>query len=267
MGSNLNWIELNWIAFLGSLNKFLGSLNEVHGSLNKFLRYPKFLGFFTKDSESLIVLEDLNELGFSKRVTSLSIEGVKKCLTWLANFHNVYLFKEPAGLWESGTYWHIDTRPDELKVLDDKKLKKHAYKIEEILNNTKYKTFVHGDAKLANFCFSEDEKSVAMVDFQYVGGGCGIKDVVYFIGSCLYEDDCDKYEKELLDHYFSELRTLLANREDQVHIGELIGEWRGLYSYAWADFHRFLKGWSPGHWKLNSYSERLCREVIDEIER
>ncbi len=25
--------------------------------------------------------------------------------------------------------------------------------------------------------------------------------------------------------------------------------------------HRFLKGWSPGHWKNHGYSERLAREV------
>lgn len=228
---------------------------------------PKCLGIYNRDGESLIILEDLNESGYNKRVINLSIDGLKVCLTWLANFHSVFINKKPEGLWENGTYWHIETRPDELKILDDVDLKRCAQRIEDKLNNTSYKTLVHGDAKLANFCFSDDEKSVAMVDFQYVGGGCGIKDVVYFIGSCLYEEDCEKYEEELLDHYFRELRYLLKGSDRKINIDDLELQWRKLYPYAWADFHRFLKGWSPGHWKLNSYSERLSREVINEIER
>ena len=45
----------------------------------------------------------------------------------------------------------------------------------------------------------------------------------------------------------------------------LENEWRPLYRVAWADFHRFLKGWSPGHWKINSYSERVTEEVIKNL--
>ena len=40
---------------------------------------------------------------------------------------------------------------------------------------------------------------------------------------------------------------------------------RSVYRVAWADFHRFLKGWSPGHWKINSYSERVTKEVISQL--
>jgi hypothetical protein len=44
-------------------------------------------------------------------------------------------------------------------------------------------------------------------------------------------------------------------------------EWRSLYPYAWTDFHRFLKGWSPGHWKINSYSERMAKQVILQLKK
>ena len=114
-------------------------------------------------------------------------------------------------------------------------------------------------AKLANFCFSHDGR-VAGVDFQYVGGGCGMKDVAYFIGSCLYEKECERLEEQILDTYFEHLQKQFVLRND-----ELEKEWRSLYRVAWADFHRFIKGWSPGHWKINSYSERVTEEVIKNL--
>ena len=121
-------------------------------------------------------------------------------------------------------------------------------------------------SKLANFCFSENGSSVAAVDFQYVGGGCGMKDLAYFIGSCLYEEDCEKYESRILDTYFSELKIAVENHHKQEDFLLLEREWRAMYPLAWTDFHRFLKGWSPGHWKINSYSEKMVRKVIHELE-
>ena len=190
---------------------------------------------------------------------------MQACLRWLANFHATFIGKQPAGLWAVGTYWHLDTRPDELAVLDDAALKAAAKRIDQRLNNAHYQTFVHGDAKLANFCFSADGEQVAALDFQYVGGGCGMKDVAYFIGSCLYEEDCERYETELLDYYFARLREALGQRDSGIDTDALEQEWRALYPLAWSDFHRFMKGWSPGHWKVHSYSERITREVVARL--
>ena len=167
--------------------------------------------------------------------------------------------KRPVGLWEVGTYWHLETRPQELEVLDDQRLKGVAPIIDEKLSNCAYKTFVHGDAKLANFCFAKDGQ-VAGVDFQYVGGGCGMKDVAYFVGSCLDERESERLENQILDTYFQHLQAALPVRNEALE-----SEWRSLYRVAWADFHRFLKGWSPGHWKINSYSERITTEVINSL--
>lgn len=144
-------------------------------------------------------------------------------------------------------------------VLADQRLKEVAPVIDEKLNSSVYKTFVHGDAKLANFCFAQDGQ-VAGVDFQYVGGGCGMKDVAYFIGSCLNEKECERLEAQILDTYFEHLQCELGERNEALET-----EWRSLYRVAWADFHRFLKGWSPGHWKINSYSERVTAEVIKSL--
>ena len=159
----------------------------------------------------------------------------------------------------------MDTRPDELDELKDTELKNAAKLIDAKLNDSPFQTFVHGDAKLANFCFSADGSKVAAVDFQYVGGGCGMKDVAYFIGSCLYEEDCERLEEQLLDFYFEELRKALLLKEISIDTDALEENWRDLYAYAWTDFHRFLKGWSPGHWKINGYSERLTKEVLADL--
>jgi len=225
-------------------------------------RIPACLALESDEDEFLMVLEDLDDSGFPIRKDSVSMPQIQTCLRWLANFHAVFMDKAPTGLWEVGTYWHLGTRPDELDVLDDADLKKAATKIDKCLNNARYQTFVHGDAKIANFCFSEDAEQVAMVDFQYIGGGCGMKDVAYFIGSCLYEDDCERHEEALLNTYFNELNEALVFYESKLDSNEIEQEWRALYPFAWTDFHRFLKGWSPGHWKINSYSERLASEVI-----
>ncbi|RMF02536.1 MAG: DUF1679 domain-containing protein, partial [Bacteroidetes bacterium] len=174
-------------------------------------------------------------------------------------FHASYLGRKPEGLWEIGTYWHLATRPDELQALTDHALREAAPLINQKLNTCSYQTFVHGDAKLANFCFAETGQ-VAGVDFQYVGGGCGMKDIAYFVGSCLDERDCERFEDRILDTYFQHLQAALPHPNAALEV-----EWRGLYRVAWADFHRFLKGWSPGHWKLNSYSERVTAAVIKNL--
>lgn len=217
------------------------------------------------EDEVLIVLEDLDAVGYPIRKSSVSIREMEMCLTWLANFHAQFIDESPVGLWEVGTYWHLATRPDEMEVMDDPLLKEAAPMVDQRLNDCKYQTLVHGDAKLANFCYSESNNEVAAVDFQYVGGGCGMKDVAYFIGSCIYEEDCKRYEVPLLDFYFKALRDAIEKLQPEIDPHALESEWRSLYPYAWTDFHRFLKGWSPDHWKINGYSEKMARKVIKEL--
>ncbi len=226
---------------------------------------PHSLVLESSEDEFLMVLEDLDASGFPARRVSASMIEMQACLKWLANFHAIFMGKRPEGLWPVGTYWHLDTRPDELKAMEDIALKQAASQIDQKLRASPYQTFVHGDAKLANFCFSSDGQQVAAVDFQYVGGGCGVKDVAYFIGSCLYEEDCERYEKRLLDWYFTELKEALTRRKSPVEPSDLEEDWRGLFPVAWADFHRFVKGWSPGHWKIHGYSERITHDVVVQL--
>ena len=61
------------------------------------------------------------------------------------------------------------------------------------------------------------------------------------------------------------LKDALALFQPDINADEVEAAWRPLYSVAWTDFYRFLKGWSPGHWKIHGYSERLAHEVVSEL--
>ncbi|MFZ5988360.1 MAG: phosphotransferase [Bacillota bacterium] len=227
-------------------------------------RVPGWHAFEWQKDEFLMVFEDLDTAGFKKRRQSAAWNEMKVCLKWLANFHAAFMGEKPENLWAQGTYWHLETRPDELKALKDTALKSAAKAIDRKLNNCRFKTFVHGDAKLQNFCFSQDGNSVAAVDFQYVGGGCGMKDIAYFVDSCLLDDECESWETDVLAFYFKELKEALYLKQKNVDFDALENEWRELYPVAWTDFYRFLKGWAPGHYE-SSYSERIARKVINSL--
>ncbi len=259
-------------------------------------RVPHCLAVETDGDEVVMVLEDLDAAGFPLRKNEVNQAEIHACLQWLAHFHARFLGENPKGLWERGSYWHLDTRPDELQVLaqEDPELHSVADWLNSNLKNARFQTLIHGDAKLANFCFAEGVAEVSAVDFQYVGGGCGMQDVAYFIGSCLDEDACEAAAESLLDVYFIALREALVARKESVgrdipiaprsanadgslgitnptlngvNLDALEAEWRALYPVAWTDFHRFLKGWSPGHWKINSYSERMARMVVAQVKK
>ena len=166
-------------------------------------------------------------------------------------------------LWSCGTYWHLATRPEWSSLrLAGLELHTFASFIDARLSQSPFLSIVHGDAKLANFCFKGDLSSVAAVDFQYVGHGCGMKDLAYFVGSCMSEVDCEANEKLILDYYFEQLRHALTIHVDHKAIEE---EWRTLYRFAWADFQRFMLAGVLGHRKLTAYSERISHLVIEEI--
>ena len=111
---------------------------------------------------------------FPARKVSASMIEMQSCLKWLANLHAIFMDKKPTGLWPVGTYWHLDTRPDELDVMEDFELKTGR-------NPDRPKTPYESISKplcmvmlsWPTFCFSSDGQQVAAVDFQYVGGGCG----------------------------------------------------------------------------------------------
>ena len=225
-------------------------------------RVARCLGIKTTASQSIILLEDLDRAGYALRLDDLNGDRIRGCLKWLAYFHGCFMNDKAETLWEIGTYWNLATRPDEWSAMEEGSLKQAASQLDDQLNNARFKTIVHGDAKSANFCFSESDDLVAAVDFQYVGGGCGIKDVAYFLGSCLDEDACERGEKQYLDYYFKQLKQALVQNHKRIDFPEIEKEWRELFPVAWTDFYRFLQGWMPAHPKINRYTKKLSDQVL-----
>lgn len=175
-------------------------------------------------------------------------------LRWLARFHATFLGDPGVGLWETGSYWHLATRPDELAQMAPGPLRDAARALDARLAGARFQTLVHGDAKPANFLGSERE--VAAVDFQYVGRGPGVRDLAY---TCRTEDRHDT-ERQLAV-YFAALRTWLP---DHIDADALEDEWRALFPVAWADYQRFLAGWAPD-WPVPRHCHALTRQALQRL--
>jgi hypothetical protein len=222
-------------------------------------RVPAFVGGRARAGRLWLVLEDLDAAGFSGRRRAATLAEIAAVLRWLAAFHAGFVGVEPEGLWPVGTYWHLATRPDELCEVADPALRAAAAAIDARLSGARHRTLVHGDAKVANFCFADVGPGVAAVDFQYVGGGCGAKDVAYFLSSALDNRGLEAHADRLIDGYFAALRGLLP---DGVDGAALEAEWRELMPWAWADFMRFFAGWAPGHHLRERYALRQTARVL-----
>lgn len=199
-----------------------------------------------------LVLEDLDAAGFSGRPAPATPAQID----WLAHFHATFMGQAPQGLWPMGCYWHLQTRPDELAASADGPLKAAAQAIDARLNAATFQTLVHGDAKPANFCLGP--QGAAAVDFQYVGGGCGMKDLAYLIRRGDRPGD-----PAHLNRYFSTLRGALSSWPS-ARLDALESEWRTLYPLAWADYCRFLTGWAPSR-RLDALDHRMVRSAIGAL--
>lgn len=230
-------------------------------------RVPALLASQVATDAWLFVLEDLDAAGFPERRRDPQGRELELCLAWLASFHARFLGVAPNGLWKTGTYWHLATRPDELAAIDDVALREAAPVIDRMLRTCSFQTLVHGDAKPANFCFAPRAGGVAAVDFQYVGGGCGMKDVAYLLSDPAGSEATSLRQ---LDVYFAHLREAIAADAKRrtteggapVDVDALETEWRSLYPIACADFYRFLAGWAKEHWRSHGHGQRLVRTVL-----
>ncbi|WP_231566184.1 ecdysteroid 22-kinase family protein [Vibrio sinaloensis] len=240
---------------------------HVAGRCEGYATVPQTILVEQGDNELLLVMEDLSQIGFSQVIQEASKTHLRAALRWFAHFHAQHMSSSAEGLWPTGTYWHLDTRPDEFAALSDLRLKHAAEKIDRTLKLAPYSTLVHGDGKLANFCFDPSGERAAAVDFQYVGNGCAMKDIALFMSSAVPPDECEAMEEWILDEYFTQLRTALSQYRPDLDGEDVEQKLRPMFMVAWADFQRFVKGWSPNHWKINAYTEKLTLRALKFIEQ
>ncbi len=140
-------------------------------------------------------------------------------------------------------------------------LKESAQALDSLLKNARYQTLLHGDAKPPNFCWNAQGLAAA-VDFQYIGPGCGIRDVALFISRSLTGDKPEEAVERFLSFYFEALDQAIRQDGHKVDTGELEKEWRQLYSVAWADYARFRLGWTKSP-TLSPYCQRQVVLAMD----
>ncbi|MEM6986635.1 MAG: phosphotransferase, partial [Pseudomonadota bacterium] len=214
------------------------------------------------DGQVRLLLEDLDAAGFAQRAHAGDHDALDACVTWLAAFHASHLNRAADTIWPVGCYWHLGTRADEWHAMPAGALKSHAAAIDTALNSARFQTWVHGDAKLANFCLNHNRTQAAAVDFQYVGAGVGVRDLMVLCASALDDSALTRHADSVLERYFERLRARL-------HAGvagaALEAEWRALWPFAWADYLRFLAGWSPGHTRNTAYAEAQTARALAQL--
>ncbi|MFC3092780.1 DUF1679 domain-containing protein [Alteromonas sediminis] len=214
---------------------------------------------------SVLIMQDLDALGYTEKPTSPTMDGLHQAVIWLANFHATFLATKGEGLWPIGTYWHLSTRQDEWQAMPDGLVKQHAKTIDSALHNASFQTLVHGDAKVANLCFHVSGTGVAAVDFQYVGRGPGVKDLAYLLASALDNEGLYQHGDQMLDVYLNEFISALTIRQCELDRKPIEREIHMLYPVAWADYYRFLLGWNPDSWKICDYMLEMADNGLANI--
>lgn len=245
-------VEYDWYEFV---SKHSGSLPKCAS--------PLYLE--RSDTNMIIVMEDLTANGYVAHQSIASEQQIKSALSWLAQLHCQFLQREIDGVWQQGGYWHLATREQEWHKLPEGVLKEKAIALDSLIQQCQFKTVIHGDAKLANFCFNTSLNKAVAVDFQYIGYGIGVQDVMLLLSSIDGFEHQTQNLNMYLNYYFEQLSAEVAHHRPDIdgHALEVI--WRNLYCVAWADFVRFLSGWSPQHKKLNAYSDlqlQLALKVV-----
>jgi hypothetical protein len=181
----------------------------------------------------------------------------ERVVKWLARLHAATWGSSAEGLQPSGSYWYLDTRPDEhanmSRVGWEGRLKRAARAIDSRLHRDSMQCIIHGDAKEANILWT-DQGELAMCDFQYCGKGPATRDLAYFLCSSTNPED----EGELLQDYYEELIRLLPDAKTKPSFETL----KESLELAFCDYARFMAGW--GYWG-NDISRRVI-SILNQLD-
>lgn len=213
-----------------------------------------------KNSNEIVIIMSYIE---SRSMDLTELSNRNMVISWLAKFHATHwgISDETIaalGLQEVGSYWHLDTRPEEHERMPitgwEGRLKLAAAAIDARLKRDEFQCIIHGDAKDANILFDND--AVFFCDFQYCGRGVPAKDLVYFFCSSSVGS---ANETDALKFYLNELKAHLPPDAKL----PTLGEFQVIMDLAYCDYYRFMSGW--GFWGSGSGEERV-RHVLHQLD-
>ncbi|KAJ3358555.1 hypothetical protein GGF32_000333 [Allomyces javanicus] len=208
-------------------------------------------------------------LGMTELPESHSLGATPRAvLAWLAFFHAHFLGTPPAGLWETGGYWHLATRPSELRRAQNARGSPYqwvalhadvwAEQLAKWQTDRRCGTLVHGDPKGDNVVVMPDGK-VAMVDFQYVGGGIGAVDVAHWLATSAPDHVLNDWRRVVTDEYYAVYAAQAAAKKQEVVDAATVVD---QVEVALLDWARFVAGW--GWWGNVRWLQRTVQEIRDK---
>eukprot|EP00210_Caulerpa_lentillifera_P000186 g181.t1 len=246
-------------------------------------RVPEMLYAQLELDSFFLVLEDLRDSeeldkprGCQKQ--ELNSSETKLALDWLSSFHARFLGVRNLSncLWPNGTFWSLEKRQREFermtlewnrtcenfrevyptffsstKIIDLAfRLQSIAAQLDELLKrNESYKTLVHGDFKTANLFFYPND--VAACDFQWIGEGLGVKDLIYLLYSSVSPHSVLTQEDEFLKYYYDAF--VLKSGDPLMDKMYPWDEFKRDAEFAFLDYVRFLIGSMWGSVTPTSY--------------
>ncbi|RKO86998.1 hypothetical protein BDK51DRAFT_10330, partial [Blyttiomyces helicus] len=162
------------------------------------------------------------------------------------------------GVWPRGSYWHLDTRRDELARIRTPwtSLRVAAEAIDERTRDPRFETLVHGDPKADNIAWGEDDDACVLYDFQYTGVGLGARDVAYLICSSADATSLSGGSVDrLLDGYFEVLVRAGTGLN-----GYTRAQFADHFNWCLLDYVRFMAGW--GWWGNHRWAVERTRHLL-----